>query len=251
MGEQNLRLDGPDGNGIYGALNANGNRRLIVHIHGLTHHARHLLEVTSSAFFGNNGYDHYRMSLYERGRDSRKLPDSTLTTHKRDIETILDHFRPLYDEIFISAHSLGGLVTLILNPAGVKAISLWDPAMDATNFWASGPYLTPMPERRQYQLDYGNVFVLGEAMVDEIKQYPDEICLKLAKAVSTPTQIVIPEESIFLASPHTSPENYRDAFGGPFDLQRMEGANHTFSKQENRQELFARVLGWFDRFSGG
>jgi hypothetical protein len=142
----------------------------------------------------------------------------------------------------------GGLATLVLNPSGVKAMSLWDPSFDVTNFWASGPYLTHMPERQQYQLDYGNVFVISEDMVEEIKKYPDEKCLELAKLVATPTQMIIPEESIFLASPHTSPENYQGAFGGPFDLRRIAKANHTFSYDGNRGPLFQATLEWFEGF---
>ena len=251
MAEKDLRLDGPDGHGIYGVHSATGNNRLVVHVHGLTHNARHLLDVTSSEFFEENGYDHFRMSLYGREHDSRKLDQSTLTTHDKDIQAVLEHFQNAYKEVFVSAHSLGGLATLILNPKGVKAASFWDPSFDVTNFWASGPYLKHIPERREYHLDYGNIYVLGEAMVEEIKKYPDSKCLELAGKISTPTQLVIPEQSIFLASPHTSPEKYRAAFAGPFDLQQIKGANHTFSNRGNRQPLFKATLDWFNKHSLG
>ena len=250
MAEQDLRLAGAEGYGIYGRLCSNGHRRLVIHIHGLTHHARHLLEVTSSEFFEENGYDHYRVSLYERLPDSRKLHQSTLSTHQSDIQTILDHFRKSYREIFISAHSLGGLVILMLNPQNVAAISLWDPSTDVTNYWATGPYLTHMPEQRQYQLDYGNVFVLSERMVEEIKLYPDEKGIDLARSIKTPMQFVIPEESISLASPRVAMEKYAEAFAGPFDLQRIPGANHVFSNRGNRQALFKATLNWFNKHSG-
>jgi dipeptidyl aminopeptidase/acylaminoacyl peptidase len=161
----------------------------------------------------------------------------------------LDHFRAAYDELFITGHSLGGLATLILNPKDVQAISLWDPSFDVTNFWKTSSYLTHVPETQQYHLDYGNIFVISEAMVDEIKLYPDETCIELAKKVKTPTQLVIPELSIFDASPHTSPENYRSAFAGEFDLHRVQGANHTFSNRGNREELFAASLRWLNKHS--
>ncbi len=249
MTETAHNIDGPDGNRIYGRLRKNGNKRLVVHIHGMTHKMGFLLEVTSGEFFYKNGYDHYRVSLYDAAPKSRRLPDSTLTTHTRDILAVIERFKNDYDAIYITAHSLGGLATLILNPQGVKAISLWDPSFDVTNFWASGPYLTHIPERKQYYLDYGCVYVIGEEMVEEIKKYPDEKCLELAKAISTPTQLIIPEESIFNASPHTSPEKYRKAFTGPFDLTRIAKANHTFSYENNRLALFDSTLEWFEKFA--
>lgn len=249
MSEQYIRLQGPEGNGIYGRLSASGNRRLIIHIHGLTHTSENFLEVTSGEFFEQNGYDHFRVSLYWLMPDSRKLNQSTLSTHKSDIQMVLDHFRGIYSEIFISAHSLGGLVTMMLNPEGVKAISLWDPSTDISTFWATGPYLKHMPEYGQYQLDYGAVFVLSEKMVEEIKLYPDAKCRELAKAISTPVQFVIPTESISLASPHISMKSYADVFSGPFDYQSIPAANHVFTNRGNRQALFEATLTWFNQYS--
>jgi len=248
MPEKIIRLEGPDKNWIYGRLWEGGNRKLVFHIHGMTHHAAHLLEVTGSEFFEEKNYDHFSISLYARFSDSRKLHQSTLSTHVKDLQIALVHFRDKYDEIFISAHSLGGLVTVMWNPPGIKAISLWDPSTDVTNFWASGPYLLHMPERRQYQLDYGNIFVLGEDMVEEIKLYPNEKCLEIAKRIKTPTQFIIPELSIALASPHVKLDAYADAFGGTFDLARIAGADHVFSNRGNRQALFNATLAWFEKF---
>jgi esterase/lipase len=246
MTEQFTRIPGPDGNGIYGVLRTTGNRKLVVHVHGLTHQAGSLLGVTSGEFFNARGFDHYRMSLYDLPAVSRKLNTSTLTTHVRDTESVLAHFRGDYDAVYMTGHSLGGLSALIANPEGLRAISFWDPSLDVTNFWATGPYLTYMPEYREYKLDYGNIFVLGEAMVEEIKKYPDAKCLELASKMQTPAQFVIPELSIFLASPHTSPGNYAKAFKGPFDLTYIENGDHIFSRDGNREALFEATLRWFN-----
>jgi hypothetical protein len=249
MTETLMSIDGQDGNLIWGRLCTVGSRRLIVHVHGMTHSINHLLEVTASEFFPANGYDHYRIGLYGMLPQSRRLNTATLAAHTKDIQSALDHFRDQYDEIFIAAHSLGGLATLILNPQGVKAISLWDPSLDVTNFWKACDCLTPIPERRQYHLDYGNVFVISQEWVEEITHYPDQKCLELAALVTTPTQFLIPEQSIFDASPHTSPDHYAAAFGGAFDLQKLGGATHIFSTQRERERAFAASLAWFNQHS--
>ena len=86
-------------------------------------------------------------------------------------------------------------------------------------------------------------------MVEELKQYPDEKCLELAKLVSTPVQMVIPELSIFLFSPHTSPKDYTKAFSGTFELINIKDSNHTFSNINNPQILFEKTLKWFNKWS--
>ncbi len=246
--EKLMRLNGPDGNGIYGKLRQGGNRRLVVHIHGLANHMDDYLGIMSSEFFLERSYDHYRMSLYSEQEGSRQLNNSSPSTHVKDVKVILDHFSAQYDNLYLTAHSLGGLVALLLNPSSVKAMSFWDPALDITSVWASGPFLKPMPERREYQIRFGVVYVIGEAMVEEMKNYPDEKCQELAREVRAPTQFVIPEESIFLLSPRTSPEKYRDAFTVPFDLRTIPGANHLFSTEGARRPLFEATLQWFEKY---
>lgn len=251
MQESLMAIKGPDGNSIFGRLCTEGHKRLIVHVPGLIHGMDHFLGINGRDFFVPRGFDHYRVSLYDFRPQSRKLPESTLTTHVRDLQEVLNHFAPKYEEIFITAHSLGALAVAILNPKNVKAISLWDPSFDVTHFWSTGPFLKRDAERGRYEVDYGVVFLLSDEMVDEIKLYPDAKCLDLAKKVKTPVQMVVPSESIFLASPSTAPENYASAFSGAFDLQRIEAANHLFAYPGNGPKLYGATLNWFKKHSLG
>ena len=248
MSEEYLRLNGPDGHGLYVKLRQkDGNTSLSIHLHGLTHTMNHMLEVTGAEFFVQEGFDHYRIGFYDRMPDSRKLNTISLNDHVADIHAVITHFKDSYDQIFVTAHSLSGLCMLIANP-DITAMSLWDPAFDVTHFWEVVGCLTPLPDHSVYHLDYGNVFAISDALVDQIKDYPDAQCLKLAQEVTTPTQMIIPETSIFLASPHTSPDNYKDAFSGDFTLQHMKAANHTFSEIGNQEKLFKETCRWFNRY---
>ena len=240
--EQYLRIDGSDQNGIYGKLRKQENECLIIHLHGMTHTMHHMLEVTSADFFTEANFDHYRIGFYDRMPDSRRLNTSTLSTHITDIKTVLAHFKLHYKKIFITAHSLSGLCTVIAN-LDVTAISLWDPSFDVTHFWKVAGSLTHIPERKEYYMDYGNVFVISEDMVDEIAQYPDAKCLELHEKMKAPTQMIIPEETLFLASPHTSPDNYTQ-----FQVGKIAGANHVFSNPNDRAQLFEKTLEWFSQY---
>jgi len=249
MSEKIIRIQGADQNGIYGRIRETGSDKLIIHLHGMTHNMDHMLEVVSADFLTQHGFDHCRIGLYVRVDDSRSLANSTLSTHVRDIRSALEHFRDTYSEIYITAHSLSALAVLMLCPddiANIKAMSFWDPAFDVTHFWSTGNYLQYMPEYKQYQLDYGAVFVLGEEMVKEIADYPDSKCLELAEKCKVPVQMVIPEQSIFLASPHTSPETYKNAFAGPFSLEHIAGTDHRFATEGKQKELLEIVLKYFN-----
>lgn len=248
MTERYLRIEGPESNGVYGRLRSQNHRNLIIHIHGLTHSMNHMLEVFAADYFPQHGYDHYRIGLYAREQDSRNLIQSSLSTHVQDIRAVLKYFRNYYDNIFISAHSLGALCVLILNPENIRAVSLWDPATDVSHFWSVGNFLTHVPERKQYLLDYGNVFVLGEDMVSQMQEYPDAVCVQMAEDFYAPAQMIIPQETIFLASPHASPDAYLRAFQAKSEIHRMIDANHTFSHQGNPQALLEKTRSWFDRF---
>jgi hypothetical protein len=253
MTETYMRIKGPDKNGIYGILRTNETprERLVVHLHGMTHHMNQLLEVTSRDFFAANGFDHYRISFYEFPKDSRKLSNSTLSTHARDIQTVLDHFKQAYKQIFVTAHSLAALTMMIANPSGATAVSLWDPSTDVTNFWETNNCLTLHEDGEHYLMDYGSVFWLHKDMVEENKLYPHAKCQELVGRITTPSQMIAAEKGIFTFSPGIKPEDFAGKFSGPFELQKIEDANHTFSLEGNREKLFAKTLSWFEKHGLG
>jgi alpha-beta hydrolase superfamily lysophospholipase len=254
MAETLMRIEGPDKNGIYGMLRADETPRdrLVVHLHGMTHHMNQLLEVTSGDFFVAQGFDHYRIGFYEFPKDSRKLSNSTLSTHARDIQTVLNHFKEAgYKQIFVTAHSLAALTMMISNPFGATAISLWDPATDVTNFWATHKCLTAQEDGEHYLLDYGSVFLLHKTMVEENKLSPHAVCQKLVGKITTPTQMIAAEKGIFTYSAGIKSEDFIGKFGGSFEHHIIAGADHKFSLAGNREQLFAKTLSWFSQYSLG
>jgi hypothetical protein len=252
--ENYLRIEGSDQNGIYGILRVGKTPRdsLVVHLHGLTHTMNHLLEVTSRDYFVAHEFDHYRMGFYDFPKDSRKLSNSTLSTHARDIQAVLDHFKEEgYKQIFVTAHSLAASTMMIFNPSGVTAASLWDPATDVINFWETNRCLTPHEDGGHYLMDYGSIFWIHKDMVEENRLYPHAKCQELVGKITTPSQMIVAEKGIFTFSPGIKPEDFIGKFGGPFGLQKIAGANHTFSLEGNREELFASTLSWFQKYGLG
>lgn len=248
MIEKVFRLPTKNDFSVYTTLRQQGASKIVIHIHGLTHTMNHLLEVLSADYFLEQGYDHCRIGLYTRDADSRPLSKATMSSHVSDIKAVIDYFAQQYDDVYVSAHSLAGLCMMILNPDNVKAMSLWDPSLDVPNFWRAAGCLNHVASLNQYHLNYGNVYVLSEEMVQEIEQYPTDKCQKLAQEISIPTQFIIPDETIFLGSEQLQPEEYRYVFGGDFDCQHIHDANHTFSKAGNQQILFEKTWSWFENY---
>jgi len=239
-------IETPDAK-IYGRLSSVSSKKLVIHLHGMTHAMHYFLEVMGAEIFNEHGYDHYRFSFYTNGPDARHGNTVDMTTHLADTKAVINHFRGKYNEIYITGHSLAAPMLLATNPPEIKAFSLWDPAFDAETFWQTGNYLTYDADNSEYHLNYGNVFVLSKKWVDEIKIYNNDYCLDLAAQVATPTQLIIPEESIFLASPDTSPAEYGDYFTGDFDLVKIPNSDHCFSYPGNYKKLFAETIRWFEK----
>lgn len=247
MIESDIVLKSKDGAVIYGALARPEKeaRRVIVHLHGLTHSHRHYLEMNAASYFPQHGFAHLRFSFYGREPDARRLSTIRLGDHLADLEAVLSYAQENFDEIYLIGHSFGGLVALLHNPEGIKAMSFWDPSFDVTHFWEASGTLSDSPSGQFHHLDYGNVYVLGRPFVRDIADVPHRVCLDKAASFSAPVQLVVPEQSIFLASPHSRPEDYVDAFPEGSELVQMPNANHTFTMQGNAQKLFEETVKFF------
>ncbi|MET0155513.1 MAG: hypothetical protein ABW189_05355 [Rickettsiales bacterium] len=249
MTETLLSLPAHDGKTIYGVLRRPAHapcRKVALHFHGLTGNKDGYLEILSGNVAALRGYDHFRMGFYDRAPNARRLDGVTLADHVRDFRAVINYFAPLYDAIYVSAHSFAGLVALIDGMKGVKAASLWDPATDVTHFWKTTKSLAPASGGKKYRLDYGRVFILSAPFIDEIARYPDAACMELAKKVAPPTQVIVPEKSIFAASPHADPARYAALLPGNIPLKTIPGADHIFSGEGAADALLNACYDMFD-----
>ena len=248
--QQSIAIDGEAPYQIFGTLTScdNDASKLIINLHGLTHSQWGYLQQNCITPFTDAGYDVFNFSFYDRMPNSRRMHEASLSAHCADFLRVLDYFSDRYEHIYLTGHSLGGLITLITNPDNIKAVSLWDPALDVTHFWSTGNYLTSLPEQNGYKLDYGTEFVISAKLVEEIKTYSNSKCLELAATFQSPAQMIIPALSIFLSSPHTSPAQYDDAFSAPYERINMEDTDHCFYGVGHDQKLFAHTIAWFNKF---
>lgn len=231
---------------LYEITSRTSSKGLIINIHGLTHSQWGYLQQNSIPAFNEAGYDVFNFSFYDRLPSSRRLSQTTLQTQREDLERVIEHFKTEYKNIFLTAHSLGALTTLMLNPQGVKAVSLWDPAFDVTHFWSVTKCLTQLPEYNAYKLDYGSEFLISPELVEEIKNYPHKACLELAANFKSPAQKIIPETSIFAASPHISCHEYDTAFTNGYERTTINDTDHCFYGTNKDKELFEYTTKWFD-----
>ncbi len=246
---QSIEIKGDAPYRIFGTLYAESDERkkLIINLHGLTHSQWGYLQQNCIPPFTDAGYDVFNFSFYDRMPGSRRMNEASLSAHVTDFQHVLNHFADQYDAVYITGHSLGGLVMLIANPANIKAASFWDPAFDVTHFWSTGAYLMEIPALNAFKLDYGAEFVISADLVREIQDYDHARCLELASDFHAPAQMIIPALSIFLASPHISPAEYDEAFK-TYQRISMPNTDHCFYGIGQDQALFSHTLNWFNQF---
>ena len=251
--EKRVKINSDQQFAIYGKLifgsEKKSNENLIIFVHGLTDNEDSYLQVNCSAFFTKYEFDVFRFSFYGTYKKSRRLLQSSISTHVNDLKRILNFFKDKYERIFLIGHSLGGLITLIVNAPFVSAVSLWDPSFDVTFFWTSGRYLTPLPSENAFILDYGVQFLISKKFVDEISYYDNRKCMKIASEFNSPLQLIIPEKSIFFFSPHTSPKQYDSLFQKEYSRVNIVKASHRFTEEGVIEVLLNHSLKWFNQFS--
>ena len=248
MSEEHISIKSADEHLIYGTLHSLNQKsdKLIVFAHGLSHSHQHYLPLIAAPFFNNADFDFFAFSFYWRDKKARSLSQTSLKDQISDLKSVITHYQSSYEDIYLIGHSLGALTALISNIGTIKAQSYWDPAFDVSHFWQVTNGLTPVKGNELYQLNYGNTFLIHAELVEQINDYPDKTCVELAKLIKTPTQLIIPSQSIFDASPHSSPEAYLKALSGPSELIYIEKANHTFTLEGNAEKLFNKALKWFN-----
>lgn len=243
---------GDDGVIIYGNLTrAAGNapeekRPVIVHFHGLTHNRHCYLEILSGEYAAARGYDHLRIGAYDIAPGARRLSEISLQDHVNDYHAVLQHIAARYRRVYVTGHSYGGFTALIAGSDVPAKICLWDPALDVTRFWQASKTLTKSASPGKYDLDYGRVFLISETLVNETAGYPYERCLEAARELPCPARLIIPETSIFAASPHGSPEEIAAACPAGGDVVHIKAADHIFAQPGNRDMLFRASIDFFD-----
>ena len=246
MSERQIQTKAQDGKVIYSIFNpAVGVKSdvLVIIGHGLTGHPNEYVHKIAHRYFNEKGWDTLRIAYYSDPADARKLKDCTLSIHADDLNTVIKAHKPLYKKIFCVGHSYGGLTMLFANP-NADALSFWDSSFTPYDgFWKRDAVY--MPELDCYTMGWGQNNLIGKAMVEEAKNLKLEDSISLAKAIQTPSQVVVAT----MDHENAIPTILYDHLVCPKELCEI-AANHTFTFENTADTLAQKTYEWFAKHQG-
>jgi len=233
--EQEIKIKTPDNHIIYGTLNSlsKNNETLIILVHGLTGNQYEHHYFNAAPFFNKKGFNAFRFNFYAKELNARPLSESTITTHAKDLETIIKHFRDKYKNIVLVGHSLGAFAILNVDLSNISKIVLWDPTINFKYIKEKNGFFDPYLDK--YVLHRGMDILISKKMVEEWKK---------SEPKNLVDKIIIPCKFIFAG------DLVRYNVWKPFlkkikvknEITIVEGATHCFYEEGTEQKLFEETL---------
>src|SRR3989304_3753719 len=124
--ETQLKIKTPDKHIIYGTLRPAKRKSstLLIFVHGLAGHQDEHIFYNGARYFSEKGINTFRFDLYTGEKGGRILTKCGISTHAKDLDTVVKHFRKKFKEIFVAGHSLGGLTIQASNTDLVDGVIL-------------------------------------------------------------------------------------------------------------------------------
>lgn len=235
----------PDGATIYGRKNAGRmpSRAAVFIVHGLNC-SMYDYPYKRAADALSRDYDVYRFNLYDGQDGGRRLLDCTLQTHADDLNTVLRHFAPDYDCVFLIGHSYGGLTIMLAAPENITAASLWDPSFDMKQVDVDFARCYEEIGSGYYALHWGSTLLLPHAMVAERQHFDRQKCIQMAKDFGAPVQVVFAQNGYYI----TKDVSYH-SFGHPQNRKDIvRGTTHCFYEGNSCNTLLRKTKAWFQSF---
>lgn len=240
MAERSVLVPTQDGKTMPGLWRGATDCPVVVLVHGLTSNMNEHIHYNGARFFEEGGFAVLRFNLYDAGPDCRKLSESTLDTHARDIEAAVRFARSQApgQKIAVVAHSLGGLA-LLLTKEPIDVSVLWDPTHP--------PGVKPLEavedvaELGLYRWPLGVDYLLNKEMIDAIQALDGD---QLIADWHYPVKIV----SASSGTRTELGERYFRAANKPKSFATVVDSDHTFSNDGNDIDLFGATYLWLEQY---
>ncbi len=222
---------------IYGVLdNIASTRKLIIFVHGLTGHKNEHHLYNGAKFFNSKGFNTFRFDLYSEENKGRRLKNCSIKTHSIDLETVINHFKNIYKDIFLVGHSLGGPTILGANLVNVNKIVLWDPSTILVKEDKS--WFNFDKRINAYIIDWGVSIIANKQLFDE---WMNLDYTAWYKNCTQPLKIVCAEKGIVQHEWKKILHNFKNKH----ELRIVKKAGHCFDEEDTEIKLFEETLAWF------
>ncbi len=236
MREEKIQLPTSDGHVIFGTMNTAGNNAVIIFVHGFTGHQNEHHYFNAVPFFLPHHFDTCRFDFYGRKKTKgRPLAESSLTTHKQDLETVIQYCAKQYKKIIVVGHSLGPLVILQSDLSQVSQIVLWDPTTPFHN--PAEKHAVFHAELDKYVFEWEMDFIVSKEMVDEWMAMDLQ---KYVQELSVPCKIIFAGNS----EKYDAWQQYLPHFSVENEHVVVDDATHIFVEKGTEKKLFEETLRW-------
>ena len=229
-----VRIKTSDNHTIYGHLDSEKNDSLVIFVHGLTGRMEEHHYLNAVPVMLESKIDTYRFYFYADGEeDSRKLVNSSLSTHISDLKAVIDNFKPNYKQIYLVGHSFGVLAILGSDLSDISKIVLWDPTTNITSAEEKdGEYIEALDK---YILHWGMEIVVSKEFVNDWINFDLQGSLK---SLTTPCKFIFAGES-------SKFETFKKIFqetNTSFEHTVVPGASHGFIEEGTEEKLFQETV---------
>ncbi|MDY0029948.1 MAG: alpha/beta hydrolase [Pseudobdellovibrionaceae bacterium] len=241
--ESDFDIPAFDGKKIFVRLNKSGNKpskKAVVIGHGLTGRPEEALHQIARDYFNDRGYDVYRLAYYHDDTGYRRLHETTLDIHAKDLNTVLGHVRGSHEKVFVIGHSHGGLTMVFANPQA-NALCFWDPSYQPGRRWVINAQLSH--DGRHYERTGRFKFAVGIDAIEEVKKLTREAAKEMAEKITAPSLVVVAEDSWLGEDPNLLFDDLTCEKG----KVRIKGADHIFSRGKTAHDLVQKTYAWFER----
>ena len=220
---------------IYGTLDSNNNKTLLIFVHGFTGGQDEHHYLNAAPFFIKNNFDTFRFDFYSRNNNTRPLAESSITSHSKDLKLIIDNFKDKYGELILIGHSFGPLVILSTDLSDISKLILWDPTTPFKNIKDKNASFDS--SLNKYIFHWGMDFLVSKQMVDE---WMSADLNSLVEKLSIPCKIIFAGD----CNKHKLWKSYLPKFKVKHESAIIEGATHGFIEEGTEQKLFEETLKW-------
>lgn len=241
MGKE-VKIKTSDKHIIYGTFRSAKRKSstLLIFVHGLGGHQDEHIFYNGARYFSEKGINTFRFDLYTGEKGGRTLTKSGISTHAKDLDTVVKYFRKEFKKIFVAGHSLGGLTIQVSNIDLVDGIIFWDSARSLKGVKRPGfKYIKPLD---LYLIRWGIEILMSRKMYRERKSFP--LSKEIMPKIQVPIKIIVAGKGELLK---TGRDYYKYA-NKPKEFAIVKGAKHNFNEEGTAEELFAETYSFIKKF---
>jgi len=214
---------------------------LLIFVHGLTGYPNEHQFFNGARYFSRRGFNVFRFYLYSGSEKGRLLTSCTISTHARDLNTVVRYFRKKFKKIFVVGHSLGGPTILLSDTSLVDGIVLWDSA-EPRSKW-DRKYFKYNKCLDAYIINWGTECIMGKKMYEERMKLPTH--KELIQRIHTPIKVIVAEKGIL----QKAGREYFKYAHKPKEFAIIKNAGHTFDEEGVEEELFKETYNFLRKYT--